>query len=229
MAQECPVVSDLVFDIGVNNGDDSAYYLHLGFRVIGIEADPDLAATCTKRFESEVRAGRMKVVNAGILKEQGVFTFYRSLQESGWSTFDPEKCGKPGEWEEVSVPCITTQQLIQEHGRPYFMKVDIEGADIETLAPLTPSTAPAYVSLELNCTDPIVERLIELGYSDFKFVNGETYWHNPPILHHEIGWRLLRKTGRVLPLVRSAVSKLPERFRAKGEWDPAELFSPDGY
>ena len=37
---------NLVFDIGLNNGDDTAYYLHLGYRVIGVEANPLLVAAC---------------------------------------------------------------------------------------------------------------------------------------------------------------------------------------
>ena len=56
----------LVFDIGLNNGDDAAYYLSLGHDVVGIEANPLLADQCTQRFESEIRKGRMNSVsNAG--------------------------------------------------------------------------------------------------------------------------------------------------------------------
>ena len=60
---------DLVFDIGLHNGDDAAYYLDLGYLVVGVEANPLLAAQCTLRFENEIRQGRMKVINAGVLKE----------------------------------------------------------------------------------------------------------------------------------------------------------------
>ena len=167
---------DLVFDIGLHNGADASYYLDLGYIVVGVEANPLLAAQCSLRFENEIRQGRMKVITAGVLKEPGEFTFYRNLRDEGWSSFVPGKGKKGGEWEELKIPCVTTQQLMEEHGKPFFMKVDIEGADLETLHSITPATAPAYISLELNCTDPTLERLIALGYSAFKFVNGETYW-----------------------------------------------------
>ena len=36
----------LVYDVGVHRGDDTAYYLHKGFRVVGVEANPAMAATC---------------------------------------------------------------------------------------------------------------------------------------------------------------------------------------
>ena len=109
------------------------------------------------------------------------------------------------------------------------MKVDIEGADLQTLHSITPATAPAYVSLELNCADPILERLIELGYSAFKFVNGETYRPTPPIFDHQIGWRLLRKIGRLAPFVRNAIGRLPQRLHPRSEYDPPGKYSPIGY
>ena len=211
---------DLVLDVGLHNGDDAAYYLHLGYRVVGIEANPLLAAQCSRRFEDEIQQGRMMVINAGVLKERGVFTFYRNLTDDGWSSFEPEMGKRGGKWEEMSVPCLTTQQVIAEQGKPFFMKVDIEGADLQALQSLTPATAPTYVSLEMNNPEHILESLIELKYSAFKFVDGATYRSAPPIFDHQVGWRLLRKAGRLVPFIRSAVSKLPERYRAKSEWNP---------
>ena len=219
----------LIFDIGLHKGDDAAYYLALGNRVLGVEANPLLAAQCVTRFSAEIQAGRMVVVNAGVLHEPGSFTFYRNLQDDGWSSFEPEKGGKDGPWEELVIPCVTTQQLIEKHGKPFFIKVDIEGADLQALTSLTPDTAPAYVSVELSYGDPILEKLIELGYTAFKFVNGETYWPTPPIFKHQIGWRVLRKIGRVAPIVRSAIGMLPLRFRPNAEYDPPGKYSPDGY
>jgi FkbM family methyltransferase len=220
---------DLVFDIGLHNGEDAAYYLHLGYHVVGIEANPLMTDQCTLRFENEIRQGRMKVINAGVWKEPGEFTFYRNLRHDSWSSFEPEKGKKGGDWEELNIPCVTTENLIAEHGTPFFMKVDIEGADLQALHSITPATAPVYVSLELNYADPILERLIDLGYSAFKFVNGETYRPTPPIFDHQIGWRLVRKAGRHAPFVRNAIRSLPQRLRAKSEYDPPGKYMPDGY
>lgn len=219
----------LIFDIGLHNGDDAAYYLALGNRVVGVEANPLLAAECVTRFSAEIEQGRMTVVNSGVMQEPGSFTFYRNLQDDGWSSFQPGQAKKGGPWEALVIPCVTTQQLIEQFGKPFFMKVDIEGTDLQALASLTPETAPAYVSVELSYQIPILDKLIELGYSAFKFVNGETYWPTPPIFEHQIGWRALRKIGRVAPVVRSAIRKLPLRFRPNSEYDPTEKYSPDGY
>ena len=220
---------NLVFDVGLHNGDDAAYYLRLGYRVVGIEANPLLAHQCRLRFCSEIREGRIAVINAGILSEPGTFTFYRNLSDDGWSSFEPERGRRGGKWEEMRIACITTRQVIMEHGQPSFMKVDIEGADLQALNSLEPATAPAYVSVELNHTDPILERLIDLGYSAFKFVDGETYRPTAPIFDHQPCWRLLRKAGRVAPFIRNAVSKLPQHLRAKSEWNPPGKYSPEHY
>ena len=42
---------NLVYDIGMNNGDDTAYYLSLGYKVIAVEAVPDLVDAATERFK----------------------------------------------------------------------------------------------------------------------------------------------------------------------------------
>jgi hypothetical protein len=171
----------------------------------------------------------MKIVNAGVLREPGEFLFYRNLQDDGWSSFDPEMGKKGGQWETLKIPCITPHRLIAEYGRPCFMKVDIEGADFQVVDALTPAAAPDYISLELSSVDPIVEKLVDLGYSSFKFVEGDSFRPNPPIFTHQRGWRLLRKLGRISPPVRRAIGKLPEALRAKAEFNPPGKYSPDGY
>src|SRR5579859_1419345 len=101
-----------IIDVGMHNGDDSAYYLHLGYSVLGVDANPLLTAKGAVRFAEEIRQGRMNILNAGILKQAGKFVFYRNLQDDGWSSFDPERGREGGRWEEIEVPCVTGAQLI---------------------------------------------------------------------------------------------------------------------
>ena len=74
-----------------------------------------------------------------------------------------------------------------------------------------------------------MDKLIDLGYTAFKFVNGETYRPTPPIFEHQPGWRFLRKVGRLAPFVRNAISALPQRLRPKSEYDRPGKYSPLGY
>jgi hypothetical protein len=45
------MIGNLIYDIGMNNGDDTAYYLQRGFRVIAVEANPALVSQAIQRFE----------------------------------------------------------------------------------------------------------------------------------------------------------------------------------
>jgi hypothetical protein len=66
------VPSAFIMDVGAHNGDDTAYYLHRGYRVVAVEASPD-------------------------------------------------------------VPSVTMGDLLERHGVPYYLKIDIEGMDKECL------------------------------------------------------------------------------------------------
>jgi len=43
------MVPDLIYDIGLHDGDDTAYYLHKGYRVIAVDADPTMVEGMTVR------------------------------------------------------------------------------------------------------------------------------------------------------------------------------------
>jgi len=49
------MIGNLIYDIGMNNGDDTAYYLQRGFRVIAVEANPALVSQAIQRFERRSR------------------------------------------------------------------------------------------------------------------------------------------------------------------------------
>lgn len=222
-------MSRLIFDVGMHNGDDSEYYLSGGYKVVGIEANPILAARGAERFRDEIATGQMTIANIGVMDKTGVLPFYRSLTDDGWSTFRDDKNSKGGEWQTVEIQCDTLANLFVKYGTPYFVKIDIEGADQLAIASLSRQNAPRYVSLELTANDTILERLIDLGYSSFKLVDGESYRPAAPIWDHEIGWRLLRKLGRLVPPVREIVAALPQGMRMRSEWNPPGKFTPNGY
>lgn len=46
--------ADLVYDVGMNRGEDTEFYLKKGYRVVGFEADPLLVDQCRKRFAAEL-------------------------------------------------------------------------------------------------------------------------------------------------------------------------------
>jgi hypothetical protein len=64
-------IKDVIYDVGMNNGDDTAYYLSLGFRTVAIEANPELVKQAKARFAREVASGRLIILNIGIADREG--------------------------------------------------------------------------------------------------------------------------------------------------------------
>jgi hypothetical protein len=70
------VVSDLIYDVGLHYGDDTAYYLHKGYRVVAVDADPMMVEGCNRRFADEIRCGKLMILNLGIASTRGNLRFW---------------------------------------------------------------------------------------------------------------------------------------------------------
>jgi len=169
----------LIFDVGVHRGEDSAYYLALGYRVVGFEANPALLDHCRRRFADELRDGRLTLVDGAISADADatVKFFQHSHSMLGTTNADWVQRNRDlGATECIEVPAVDFAACLQEHGVPYFVKIDIEGADRVCLDALH-STAgrPQYVSLESAKADfdALIEEfdiLCELGFDRFAVV-----------------------------------------------------------
>lgn len=172
---------DLIFDVGMHAGHDTAFYLAKGFRVVAIEADPDLAAAGRKRFAKEIAAGQLRLLNVAVHTYDGTVTFYQNKAFDVWGTVSAEladrnlKMGTASQ--QIEVPCRRFAGLLQEHGVPYYAKIDIEGNDhlcLQGLAELP--VRPRHVSVETNLSDfdgslDQLAVLWTLGYRRLKVVN----------------------------------------------------------
>ena len=58
------VVDDLVYDVGMHRGEDTAYYLAKGYRVVAIEANPELVGECRERFSDAIASGKLTMPRA---------------------------------------------------------------------------------------------------------------------------------------------------------------------
>ena len=180
--------SDLVFDIGFHEGHDAAFYLAKGFRVIGVEANPQLCMRARTHFSEALADGRLVLVNKAIDRRPGRVTLYVP-ERSDWSSLDPDFPSRHGTEvpvQAVDVEAITTAQLIEEHGTPYFIKIDIEGHDKAAVDGLIDTDErPHLISLESE-RDSFrdlrreIETLVRLGYDRFKIVNQRTVPQQKP-------------------------------------------------
>lgn len=162
--------SDLIYDVGMNNGDDTAYYLHRGYRVVAVEADPHLVEHCRRRFAAAIQQDRLIIVHCAIGPTPGQARFWRCVEKPEWNSFHRECATRNGyHAEPIEVEVRDFREILREHGTPHYLKIDIEGHDIHCLRSLDAVHLPAYVSCELTHTDEF-DALQSLGFDRFKLV-----------------------------------------------------------
>ena len=160
-----------IFDVGLHTGQDTEHYLRRGFRVLAIEADPDLCRDASKRFRPALKSGRLHILNCGIGPVDGQLPFYvnRGLRE--WSSFEVEYGARDFGADEIQVEVRTMASVLGEFGTPYYMKIDIESWDRHAVASMAATECrPKYVSVE-NGNGPLLPLLRQAGYGAFKFIN----------------------------------------------------------
>jgi FkbM family methyltransferase len=169
--------SRLVFDLGMNNGDDTAFYLGRGFNVIALDANPTLCETARRRFASAVDEGRLAIVHAAIAAQTGEATFHVNLDNDHWSSLDIGWAGRDASrCRDIRVPCVTLPDLFGEFGVPHYVKIDVEGADQTVLDQLKGTALrPQYVSVE-DCRFGFeyMATLAACGYDGFKLLDQST-------------------------------------------------------
>jgi FkbM family methyltransferase len=166
------MIADLIYDIGMYNGEDTKYYLKKGYRVIAIEANPALVALVKDELKPFITSQQLTVINVGIAEKEGNMTFYRNDHELEWSSFDKmigTRNNTP--YTEMQVPCRTLSSIFSEYGVPYYLKIDIEGYDAICIQGIeSVQNAPLYISCEASSLE-CLEALIAMGYTQFKLIN----------------------------------------------------------
>ena len=141
-----------VFDIGANVGTYTEAFLTLGAgKVVAVEPTPDLVRKLTN-----IRDKRLTVVASGVGKESGILPFNLS-NFSTMNSFSGEwldkvaqevPSGHPQRINTVNVEVVTLDALIKKHGIPDFIKIDVEGTELQVLQGL--AIAPKCLSFEFH-------------------------------------------------------------------------------
>jgi FkbM family methyltransferase len=162
----------IAYDVGMHNGDDTAYYLAKGFSVVAVEANPELAAAARDRFADAIAEGAVVIEECGVgADDAGVATFFVTPESTVQSSFNPP-AGLAAQ--EVVVQTKTLSGLVADHGPPDLMKIDIESMDLVALRDLREhAIVPPYLSAEAHSFEILLE-LYNMGYRRFRLVNGRT-------------------------------------------------------
>lgn len=175
--------NDLVFDIGAHVGDRIRAFRRLGARVIAVEPQPALHRTLRALFG---RDEAVTLVPSAVGRTAGTATMMINVDNPTISTLSTDfiaaSRGAAG-WEgqawvqSLDVPVTTLDALIDEHGVPSFIKLDIEGFEAEALAGLSHRVASLsfeFTTIQRSVGLAAIERCAALGYGRFAAALGES-------------------------------------------------------
>ncbi len=192
---------DLVFDIGAHVGDRIAAFRKLGARVVAVEPQPALARTLRLLYG---RDREVTIEPVAVGRGAGTLELRLNLDNPTVSTasdaFVQAAHGAPG-WEgqawtrTIRVPVTTLDALIERHGTPAFIKIDVEGFEAEALAGLARPVAALsfeFTTIQRDLAAACIERCSALGYGRYNAALGESQ----TLAHGE--WQGAREIGRWL-------------------------------
>ena len=180
-------VKDLIVDVGMHKGEDTAFYLHLGYTVVAIDADPELVEQARTAFQPYVDSGKLVLENCAVSDKEETVTFYLS-EMSLYNSLHQKISNRNSMLKNaVSVPARMLHSIFERHGVPHYCKIDIEGFDATALRTIQGApTLPTYISCETECIGEneriseeqsleTLDELQKLGYRRFKLIDQRTF------------------------------------------------------
>jgi FkbM family methyltransferase len=172
----------LAFDVGAHAGNRVRAFRRLGARVIAVEPQPDFARLLRTLYGRDPQVVILEAAVGAAPGEARLLVSERtptvttlSADWAGRVAVDPSFRGvswSPG----ARVPVTTLDALVAAHGRPDFVKLDVEGSEGEALAGLsTPVAALSfeYLAAAREIALACVDRLAALGRYEYNWSAGE--------------------------------------------------------
>ena len=165
-----------IYDFGMNNGDEVAYYLTNADLVVAVEANTALCKGAERRFAAEIAAGWLVILNVALSEKtsdvaQPFFIHRANHVLSQLRRPDPDELHL---FDEVLVPQMTADLIIHRFGEPHYVKIDIEGYDEVVLKSfLNSGISPDFISAECHSAE-VFCLMGAMGYRSFNLVDGAT-------------------------------------------------------
>ncbi|MEI6390570.1 MAG: FkbM family methyltransferase [Verrucomicrobiota bacterium] len=217
-----------IFDIGMFDASDTAYYLDEGFRVVAVEANPALAERACHSLASYIDSGRLQVLNVAISTDNRPVTLSVCGDDLGSSSIYKASVAHRNPIGSYSVPGLTASELFDQHGVPCYLKIDIEGADSVCVMALTKAAKPDYLSFEMGLdSEDLIKHISGIGFSRFKIINQCSFRE----LSHQNNLcdRIERKAVRLLGFAEPQYIKRKGRLFAIGHSSGPVPWCSDGH
>lgn len=171
---------DIVFDVGAHVGTRARAMRSAGAQVIALEPQAPFARFLRFALPADIVVHEVAVGSVDAEAEMAVSSRHPTLS-SLRTDFVTDAAKAPGfehvRWDNTArVRVVTLDRLIRDHGHPSYIKIDVEGFELEVLSGL--SSPVKLVSVEFlpgfpHLTVAVLERLAELGDYLFNPVVGE--------------------------------------------------------
>ena len=174
---------DLAFDVGAHAGNRARALAALGCRVIAVEPQPAFA----RLLHLLARRRSITVLEQALGAHEGRVRLAISDRHPTVTTSstpwrqarDQDRDFAGVAWNRaLDVPMTTLDQLIMRFGVPKFIKIDVEGSELDVLAGLShpvPTISFEYLPQTLDLVRACAQRLAVLGDYEFNWSVGETF------------------------------------------------------
>ena len=173
----------LCFDIGAHVGSRLRCFRSMGARVVALEPQADFARILRDLYG---RDRQVVILEAAVGAESGEAVLLASARTPTVSSLSPDWVARVGRtegfrhvgWEAgPHVPMTTLDALVRTHGRPDFVKIDVEGLEPAVLRGLSqplPALSFEYLPAARDQAVACIDRLADLGDYRYNWSRGET-------------------------------------------------------
>lgn len=197
----------LAFDIGAHVGDRTGSFARLGATVVAAEPQPHIARALRLIYG---KCERVHLHETAVGAETGTLDLHLNTMNPTVTTVSPALIAAAqtaGGWKDqvwdqtIRVPVTTLDALIARHGTPDFVKVDVEGHELEVFKGLTrciPTLSFEFTTLQRQVALECLDYLENLCPYQFNVSLGEDH-------------ALIHSKWMTAPEMRAHIKQLPDR------------------